>query len=64
MNYKEALKELESILEQLRSGDIEIDELASHTERASELIEWCRTRLRTVEGQLDHIVNKEEGEVS
>lgn len=47
----------------LREGEVGIDELEAKTQRATELIQWCSTRLRTVEGQLDKISNSNESEL-
>lgn len=63
MTYSEALKELENIMNALREGEVGIDELEAKTQRATELIQWCSTRLRTVEGQLDKISNSNESEL-
>lgn len=52
MTYEQALIELEELLGQLREGTTDIDGLEKKVARAAELIAWCRTRLRTVEGQL------------
>ena len=43
--YAEALSELESILDELESDDVDVDVLAEHVKRASELIELCRDRI-------------------
>lgn len=58
MTYTEALKELEIILENLRNGTVDIDQLESQTQRASELITWCRNRLKNVGDQLNDMTQK------
>lgn len=55
MKYTEALQELEEILAELRQQPTDIDNLGKKVDRASELISWCRDRLRTVEGQLESL---------
>lgn len=55
--YGEAITELESILQRLRSGELGIDELTEATKRAKELIEICRTQLVDTKQELDAIID-------
>lgn len=55
MTYSAALKELESLLEELRGPAVDLDALEKKVKRASELIVWCRQRLRKVEGSLGEL---------
>ena len=48
-NYTEAIKELESILEAMKSDEIAIDNLAEKVERAKELLNYCQETLRKTE---------------
>ncbi|MGB3545689.1 MAG: exodeoxyribonuclease VII small subunit [Saprospiraceae bacterium] len=52
MQYKEALSELQEILEELGKEQSDIDRLESRVRRAAELIAWCRAKLRGVEEDL------------
>jgi exodeoxyribonuclease VII small subunit len=56
ITYSEAIAELESILQRLRSGELGIDELTAATKRAKELVEICRTQLSTTKQELDTII--------
>ena len=40
-----ATTELEAILREVEDRDVDVDVLAARVERASFLIEWCRTRI-------------------
>ena len=51
--YNEAITELESILQRLRSGELGIDDLTASTKRAKELIDICRTQLIDTKQELD-----------
>ena len=62
MTYENAFAELQEILESLQSQDIGLDDLAKNLQRAKELIEFCRTRLRAVEEDLDELFDEEEEE--
>lgn len=55
--YSEAIAELESILQRLRSGALGVDELTTVTKRAKELIDICRTQLTTTKQELDSIID-------
>ena len=39
IGYAQALEELESILAELEENDVDVDKLATHVQRASQLIE-------------------------
>lgn len=54
--YAEALSELESILDELESNDIDVDVLAEHVQRASELIELCRDRIGKAKLRIEEVV--------
>jgi exodeoxyribonuclease VII small subunit len=55
INYAEAIKELEQILERLRNGEIAINELATTVKRANELVEECRRQLTHTREELQKI---------
>ena len=57
INYSEAVKELEGILERLRSGALGIDELAPAVSRANELVKVCRERLTLTREELAKITD-------
>ena len=54
--YAEALSELESILDELESDDVDVDVLAEHVKRASELIELCRDRIGKAKLRIEEVV--------
>ena len=55
--YGEAITELESILQRLRSSELGIDELTEATKLAKELIEICRAQLVDTKQELDTIID-------
>lgn len=55
--YIEAITELESILQRLRSGELGVDDLTASTKRAKELIDICRTQLIDTKQKLDTIID-------
>ena len=57
LTYIEAITELESILQRLRSGELGVDDLTASTKRAKELIDICRTQLIDTKQELDTIID-------
>ncbi|MGM9844145.1 MAG: exodeoxyribonuclease VII small subunit [Muribaculaceae bacterium] len=58
LKYAEAIAELESILEAMKSKNCDIDALADMTRRAAEIIKECRSRLTTAGNDLKQIIDE------
>lgn len=58
ISFNEAIKELETILEQIESGEPDVDELSGKVKRASELIKICRKKLKSTEEEIDKILEE------
>ena len=56
IGYADAMKELEEILDHLEGDDLDVDALASRVERASQLIDVCRTRITRARIQVESVV--------
>jgi len=56
MRYTEAMEELEEIILQMEKSEISIDDLSIKVKRASELILFCREKLRTTELDVEGIL--------
>lgn len=56
MAYGAALLELESILDELETSAVDVDHLAERVARAAHLLAHCRDRLRTVEDDVNAVV--------
>ena len=54
--YAEALTELDSILRELESSDVDVDRLAERVARAAELINLCRDRISTARIRIDEVI--------
>ena len=59
LSYNQALQELESILKNLQSSTPDIDSLAKETERASLLLNHCRSKLLRTEEELRKVLGEE-----
>ena len=44
-SYSEAMKRLETIVSQIESGELDIDELGNQLKEAQKLIKFCRDKL-------------------
>lgn len=51
-NYKDALEEIEGIIQQIENGEPDIDELAVLVKRATLLIKECKQKLKHTEDDL------------
>ena len=56
IKFNEAINELEIILREIETGDMDLDDLTSKVKRASSLIEICNKKLRSTEEELEKIV--------
>jgi exodeoxyribonuclease VII small subunit len=52
LTYNTAKAELEKIMNSLKQGTADIDTMVGEVERATELLDFCRERLKQVEAQL------------
>ncbi len=56
MGYGEALDELESLLDDLESSDVDVDRLTEQVARGVQLVRFCRGRLEEVTEEVDGVV--------
>ena len=54
-SFNNAVIEIENILQNIESGDLDIDKLSVEVKRASELIKQCQKKLRTTEEEINSI---------
>ncbi|MFQ3573377.1 MAG: exodeoxyribonuclease VII small subunit [Thermodesulfovibrionales bacterium] len=55
LTYLKALNELKEIVSNIESQEIDIDVLTEKVKRATELINFCRHKLRSTEEEIDKI---------
>ena len=56
MTYESALKELKEVIDDLRNELVSVDDLTEKVQRAKELIEFCKEKLRNVGEDLDGLL--------
>ncbi len=55
MTYDQAYAELNKILTLLQSDETGLDELSEKLKRAAELSDYCKTKLRSIEEDIEKI---------
>jgi exodeoxyribonuclease VII small subunit len=56
LTFRQAMDELEGILERVEGEEIDIDQLAAELARAAQLLELCRGKIRKAEVEVTQIV--------
>ena len=64
ISYKQALEELEKIVEEIEKGEIDVDLLAEKVKRAAFLSQICKSKLRKTQEELDKLLSEIEQEDS
>jgi len=54
-SFNDAVAEIENILHNIESGDLDIDKLSVEVKRVSELIKQCQKKLRSTEEEINSI---------
>lgn len=54
-SFNDAVVEIERILREIESGDLDVDKLAVEVKQASELIRQCQKKLRSTEDEINNI---------
>jgi exodeoxyribonuclease VII small subunit len=55
-SFRDAMDELEGILERIEGEEIDIDRLAEELRRAAQLLDLCRGKIRKAEVEVTQIV--------
>ena len=56
VSFRDAMDELEGILERIEGEEIDIDRLAEELRRAAQLLDVCRGKIRKAEVEVTQIV--------
>jgi exodeoxyribonuclease VII small subunit len=64
LSYSDGSTELEAILDEIESGDADIDVLCEKVERAAELIKLCKEKLSGTELRINKVVEELTEDVS
>lgn len=58
LSYDQAYAELQSILAELQQSETSIEDLTKKIKKASELINYCKTKLRTTEKDIQKLLQE------
>lgn len=58
LKYSEAIEEVEKIINQIESNELDIDELTEKIRRASELLKFCKQKLHFTEEEIQKIIDQ------
>lgn len=64
LNYTQAFEELQSIISEMETGEISVDELTEKVKRATVLITFCKDMLKSTETDVNKILKTLEDEQS
>ena len=53
LNYTESITELETIIQEIESGNLTVDELAEKVKNAADLVKACQDKLRKTEEDIN-----------
>ena len=59
-SYSEAMKRLETIVSQIESGELDIDELGNQLKEAQKLIKFCRDKLYKADEEIKKMLCDDE----
>jgi len=57
ISYDESVREIETILDKIEKGNLDVDELAEKVDRVTTLLKICREKLRKTEEQISQILD-------
>ncbi|MEI6276030.1 MAG: exodeoxyribonuclease VII small subunit [Prolixibacteraceae bacterium] len=58
LSYKEAISEIEEILEQIENEEPDVDQLSEKVKRLSSLVSLCREKLHHTEDEIEKILKE------
>lgn len=56
ITYAEAISEIEEIVEKIENNELDVDELTENVKRVSDLIKFCKAKLKSTEEEVDKIL--------
>lgn len=58
ITYKEAMAQLEQIVYKIENEEPDVDELSAMVKKASELMQFCRKKLKSTEEEINQTLEK------
>lgn len=60
LSYKEAVTEIENILDKLENEELDVDDLSAKVKRVSQLLKFCKEKLSGTEKEIRNIIEEME----
>ncbi|MBI5099553.1 MAG: exodeoxyribonuclease VII small subunit [Nitrospirae bacterium] len=61
-SYKNAIEEIESIVEEIENETVDVDVLAEKVKRAAYLIKYCKSKLKATDNEVKKVLREFEKE--
>lgn len=61
-SYSEAMATIDAILDQIETGELDVDELAARVKQASELLKLCKSKLFNTSKEIEKVLKDMETE--
>ncbi|MCW0482538.1 exodeoxyribonuclease VII small subunit [Gaoshiqia sediminis] len=58
LTYKDAVDEIDDILEKIENEELDVDELSEKVKRVSTLIKFCKEKLHKTETEVENILKE------
>jgi exodeoxyribonuclease VII small subunit len=62
LSYSEAIAAIDEILEQIETGELDVDELAARVKQATELLKLCKSKLFNTTREIEKVLKEMETE--
>ncbi len=62
LTYNQAVSEIEDILQRMENEELDVDELSAKVKRVSELVRFCREKLKNTEDEVEKVLKEMDGE--
>ena len=62
MSYTEAIDRLNEIIQQMESGELDVDALTETLKEARQLLAFCKEKLHTIDQDVQEIMSATQGE--
>lgn len=62
LTYNQAVNEIEDILQRMENEELDVDELSAKVKRVSELVRFCRDKLKNTEDEVEKVLKEMDGE--
>ncbi len=59
IKYEEAVRQLETIVDKMERGELDIDSMAGQLKQAQELVKLCKQKLKRTDDEIQKLLDKQ-----